>query len=203
MDWPAAFLRRSGPPGGAGGVSFDRAAEAADELQRVLALLAGPEAAAPRSGAARLDALAVGDRARARAAATCRTWPLHSSSRPGARRQPTRAPRAHLPADASDQAEQRLGHPLQARIDQRRHRTEAPRRGRRVGRVLTSSLAGSAPIVTARACGHGPNGTAWARRSSHRPLSQPPLVPRDLGRPALPGPGSGGDTGVTGALGEG
>jgi vacuolar-type H+-ATPase subunit H len=74
MAWPADFLRRFRPAGTPGpaaraGVPVDRAAEAAGELEPILALLAGAESAAADIGArARLDALAVGDQARARAA---------------------------------------------------------------------------------------------------------------------------------------
>jgi vacuolar-type H+-ATPase subunit H len=74
MAWPADFLRRFRPAGTPGpaaraGVPVDRVAEAADELEPVLALLAGAEsAAADIREQARQDALELGDQARARAA---------------------------------------------------------------------------------------------------------------------------------------
>jgi vacuolar-type H+-ATPase subunit H len=74
MAWPADLLRRfrpAGTPGAAAaaGVPVDRAAEAAGELEPILALLAGAEsAAADLRERARLDALELDGQARARAA---------------------------------------------------------------------------------------------------------------------------------------
>jgi hypothetical protein len=74
MAWPAEFLRRfrpAGTPGAAAraGVPVDRAAEAAGELEPVLALLAEVESAtAEIRERARLDAVELGDLGRARVA---------------------------------------------------------------------------------------------------------------------------------------
>jgi hypothetical protein len=145
---PARLGRRCG------GVSFARATEAADELQRVLALLAEAEAAATeireRPGWPPWRS-ATGDRARA--AAACRpgrcTAPAATrppgASRPSAARGPAPAGRRFTSSDASDQAEQRLGPRFQARVNQRRHRTGAPSaRSPRSAGSMTSSFAGSA-----------------------------------------------------------
>lgn len=159
---------------------------------------AGPGAAAEdRSAAAavreraRLDALAVGHQVHARPAATLRpgrctppatTW-VPAASRPGRRAVST--------ARASALASMRPGwaHRHSTRSTNGATAQEPLGSFVEVGRVHDKRPCWTRRHRPGLGRGHGPHGTAWERRRAHRPL-----VPPELGRPALPGPSPGGDT---------